>query len=178
MNENLRKLILMAVLTAIALIVFIIEAQIPLPLPVPGAKLGLANAVTLFALFYVSTDGQKPLEIGGRGVFAILICRIFLGAAFTGRFIALALSLSGGILSFAAQIIMKRVVAKKQIWVCGAAGAVFHNVGQIAAAALITGEATVAAYLPMLVILGIISGTITGLAAQTAISRLRKEPCP
>ena len=42
-----RKLTTMALLTAIALTIFIIEAQIPAPVPIPGIKLGLSNIITV-----------------------------------------------------------------------------------------------------------------------------------
>ena len=199
-----KKLAIMSMLTAIALIVFIIEAQIPLPLPIPGAKLGLANTVTLFALFFNTgkthgktrnkttgktrnkTTGETTSETIGettgktRGIdglttidaFMILICRIILGAAFTGRIIAFIYSIAGGLFGFAAQAAMKRLVTNKQIWACGAIGAVFHNIGQILAAIILTGTPSIIAYLPLLTIAGIITGIITGLTAQYTIKRI------
>ena len=202
----------MAVLTASAVIIFIIEAQIPVPIPAPGVKLGLANAVTLFALFYGARQGHGKHGAGSskqgddskRGdssskqeagsehggdfskqgadssalltkfdVFGILLCRIFLGAVFTGRLVAFAYSLAGGLIGFAAQVVMMRFVSKKQIWVCGAIGAVFHNIGQILAAMLITGTPAIAYYLPILIIAGIVTGVVTGLIAQFTLARVR-----
>jgi heptaprenyl diphosphate synthase len=183
MRIAVKKLILMAVLTAVALIIFIIEAQIPLPIPVPGVKLGLANAVTLFALFY-NHRGQTEKTVPDDGTlttanaFAILICRIILGALFTGRAVVILYSLTGGLLGFAAQALMKSCVTAKQIWVCGATGAVFHNIGQILAATLITGTPSIAVYLPVLVIAGIFTGVITGLTAQFTLARLSKISFP
>ena len=181
----------MAMLTAAALVVFIIEAQIPLPVPIPGAKLGLANAVTLFALFFgkprkkrEGRPGQKPTaETRGSpprlavpltpfDAFMILLCRIILGAVFTGRVVAFIYSVTGGMLGFAGQLAMKRFATNKQIWVVGAVGAVFHNIGQIAAAMVITGTPSIAAYLPLLIIAGVATGIITGLAAQFTLQRL------
>jgi len=204
MHIPVKKLTLMAILTASALIIFIIEAQIPLPVPIPGVKLGLANAVTLFALFYgkrkamgvVCTSSADNLDtetnakvpgtndadtpgipaadaLTNANVFAILLCRIILGAIFTGRPVAFIYSIAGGVLGFAAQALMKRIVTIKQIWVCGAIGAVFHNIGQILAAVFITGTPAVAAYLPMLVIAGVFTGVITGLIAQFTLTRIR-----
>jgi len=191
----------MAVLTASALIIFIIEAQIPLPIPAPGVKLGLANAVTLFALFYGARQGKNGAGFehgdgssafsGEHGndsskqgdaspdlltkfdVFGILLCRIFLGAVFTGRLVAFAYSLAGGLIAFAAQVVMMRFVSQKQIWVCGAIGAVCHNIGQILAAMLITGTSAIAYYLPILIIAGIVTGVVTGLIAQFTLARVR-----
>ena len=197
MRNSVKKLALMAILTAIALIIFIIEAQIPLPIPVPGVKLGLANAVTLFALFYRARkqgDGSSalfqqnkkaeepsPCFFSTYNVFFILLCRILLGAIFTGRPVVVVYSLAGGLLGFAAQVLMKRFVSEKQIWVCGAIGAVFHNIGQILAAMVITGTPAIAAYLPVLIITGIITGVFTGLIAQFTLERINNmsgEPSP
>jgi len=184
-----KKLTLMAILTAIALIIFMIEAQIPLPIPVPGVKLGLANAVSLFALFWGCQDrgtvhlsrqdarqmNRPPvftLHLSYFNVLTILLCRIILGAVFTGRPIAFVYSLAGGLLAFAAQVVMMRFVSNKQIWVCGAVGAVFHNIGQITAAVLITGTPAIAAYLPVLIAVGVFTGVLTGLIAQCTVARL------
>jgi len=169
--QTTRKLVLMAILTAIALIIFIIEAQIPLPVPIPGVKLGLANAVTLFALFCTEQKGSSFVSFKTKDAFFILLCRILLGALFTGRLVAFAYSLTGGLLAFATQVVMKRFVTQKQIWVCGAVGAVFHNIGQILAAMLITGTPAIAAYLPVLVIAGVITGAATGIIAQAVWGR-------
>jgi len=199
---SVKKITLMAILTAIALIVFIIEAQIPLPVPIPGVKLGIANTVTLFALFYgsKSTDGKAASELvdtkktsktkassretnsrvslllpgtlSTANAFTILLCRIVLGAIFIGRPVALIYSIVGGLLGFMAQIAVKRFVSDKQIWVCGAIGAVFHNIGQIAAAMLITGTPAIVLYLPVLIIAGVFTGVLTGFIAQFTLQRL------
>jgi len=185
-----KKLTLMAILTAIALIIFMIEAQIPLPIPVPGVKLGLANTVTLFALFYGAGsrtgDGvvshakretqHRPLSytLTTANAFAVLLARIILGAVFTGRPIVIVYSLAGGLLAFAAQVVMRRFVSDKQIWVCGAVGAVFHNAGQLTAAVIITGTPVIAAYLPVLIIAGVFTGVLTGFIAQFTVGRLNK----
>jgi len=173
-QPKLKKLTIMAALTTAALIIFIIEAQIQLPIPIPRAKLGLANTITLFVLFFPTNDKSTSVNLKSTDALMILICRILLGAIFTGRILALALSLSGGLLSFAAMIAAKRIVTNKQIWVCGAIGGIFHNIGQILAAILITETPAMIAYLPILIIIGIITGTLTGLITQTILLRLPK----
>jgi len=170
-----KKLTRMAALSAAALIIFIIEAQIPLPAPVPGAKLGLSNSVTLFALFCDYGKTRKADRLTIANVFLILVCRILLGAAITGRVVAFLYSITGGLLGFAAMAVMKRFVTNKQIWVCSAVGAIFHNVGQILAAILITETPAIAAYLPVLIIVGVLTGIITGFVAQFAVERLAKR---
>jgi len=106
----------------------------------------------------------------------ILVCRIILGAVFTGRLVAFIFSLTGGLLGFAAQATTKRFVTDRQIWACGAVGAVFHNIGQILAAMLVTGTPAIAAYLPILIIAGVATGIITGLVAQITLSRIVRPP--
>ena len=175
MRITVRKLALMAVLAAVALIIFVVEAQIPIPIPVPGAKLGLANTVTLFALFYDSGKKRGAVSLTVPNVFMVLVCRIILGAVFSGRIVALIYSISGGFLSFAVQAVMKRFITHKQIWACGAVGAIFHNIGQILAAMLVTGTPAIAAYLPVLTIVGVVTGIITGLIAQFSVERLGKS---
>jgi heptaprenyl diphosphate synthase len=193
-NMSIKKLSLMAILTAVALIIFIVEAQIPLPVSVPGVKLGLANVVTLFALFYGVGNhprlrkavpsfqrglSEEPTPVSPyftiANVFAILICRIILGALFTGRPVVLIYSLAGGVLALTVQVIMKRFVSVKQIWACGAAGAVFHNIGQIIAAIILTGTPAIAAYLPVLIVAGVLTGVLTGLIAQFTLERVKSK---
>lgn len=175
MRMTAKKLAIMAVLTAAALIIFMIEAQIPLPLVIPGMKLGLANTVTLFALFYSRGRERGADDLTASDALMILICRVILGALLTGRFIMLIYSITGGLFAFAAQVLVKKVVTDRQIWVCGAAGAVFHNIGQIAAAIIVTGTPAIAAYLPVLLIAGVFTGVITGFAAQFTLARLNQH---
>lgn len=76
----------MALLTAIALTIFMAEAQIPVPIPIPGIKLGLANIVTVYAVF----------ALGPGDALLILVARVFLGAVFSGQMMTLFYSLGAG----------------------------------------------------------------------------------
>ena len=161
-NMKTRKLVLMALLTATALIIFIVEAQIPNPVPVPGIKLGLANIVTVYAMF---TLGPVPALI-------ILVSRVLLGSIFSGQIVTLFYSLSGGLLCYVSMLLMRKLVSLKQIWACGVVGAIFHNVGQIVVALLITRTPGLVAYLPILMVSGICAGVFTGLCAQFIVHRI------
>ena len=156
-----KKLVLLALLTAIALTVFMIEAQIPSPVPVPGVKLGLANIVTVFAVF----------AIGPREGAAVLFCRVFLGAVFAGNFSTIFYSAAGGLLSILTTVALKRIVTRKQLWVVGALAAIAHSVGQMAAAIAISGTPELAVYLPVMIVVSIITGLFTGLCAQFLLNR-------
>jgi len=159
-----RKLVLLALLTAIALTIFMIEAQIPPLVPIPGIKLGLANIVTVFAVF----------AIGSFEGCAVLFCRIFLGAVFAGNFSTIFYSAAGGLLSILVTIALKRILTPKQLWVAGALGAVAHSIGQMVAAILISGTPGLIVYLPVMIVISIITGLFTGLCAQMLLNRGEK----
>lgn len=160
---ELKKLTRDAFLTAIALTIFMVEAQIPALVPIPGVKLGLANIVTVFALF----------AYGPRDALLILLIRVFLGSVFSGQMTTFFFSLSGGLLCFAVTRLMKKVLSERQIWVAAVIGAVFHNIGQIIVAILITSTPGIIVYLPILLVSGIITGLFTGLCAQFLYGKLK-----
>ena len=161
----LKKLTTMAMLTAVALILFTVEAQIPTLVPIPGIKLGLANIITVYAIFALG-----PLEALG-----ILLVRVFLGSVFSGAMVTLLYSLAGGLLCWLAMLLPRKILTKQQIWVCGVIGAVCHNLGQTMIAILLFQSLTVAVYLPLLMLSGIITGLFTGLCAQLLVNRLGKR---
>lgn len=159
-----KNLILTAILTAAALVAFTIEAAIPPLTPIYGVKLGIANVFTLFALY----------ALGTRQAAAVLFLRIVLGSIFTGQLVSFIYSLTGGVLSFALMLILKKFFPLKQVWVLSVLSAVMHNIGQLAAAVLMTGTVQILYYLPVLLISGIIAGAFTGLCAQLVLLRLKK----
>lgn len=156
-----KKLTLLALLTAIALTIFMIEAQIPPVVPLPGVKLGLANIVTVFAVF----------ALGAKEGALVLFCRIFLGAVFAGNFSSIFYSAAGGTLAILVTILLRKVLTKKQLWVAGALGAVAHSVGQVGMSILITGTPGIIVYLPPLICISIVTGLFTGLCAQFLVNR-------
>ena len=158
---NTRKLTRMALLTAIALTIFMIEAQIPALVPIPGVKLGLANIVTVFAVF----------AMGPGEAASILFVRIFLGAVFAGNFSTIFYSGAGGLVAILVTIGLRKILTLKQLWVAGALGAIGHSVGQMAVAILITGTPGIIVYLPMMIVCSIITGIFTGLCAQLMLNR-------
>ena len=156
-----RKLTLLALLSAIALTIFMLEAQIPALVPIPGIKLGLSNIVTVFAVFALG-----PWEAA-----AVLFVRIFLGAVFSGHFSTILYSAAGGLLAILVTICLRRILKKNQLWVAGCLGAIAHSIGQMAMAAAITGTASILIYLPVMILCSIITGLFTGLCAQFLVQR-------
>lgn len=166
MREKVRRLTFDACLTAVALTLFVIELQIPPLVPaLPEIKLGLANVITLVAVFLL-----RPSDAA-----AIQYVRILLGCVFTGRVTAMAYSLAGGTLCLVAMLLMRRVLTDRQAWVASVAGALAHNAGQLAVAVVMLGTKGLAAvYLPILAFAGTLAGIFTGAVATAALVPLRR----
>ena len=164
MDLKAKQLTFPALLTAIALTIFLIEAQIPPLVPIPGVKLGLANIVTVFAVFL----------LGARKGAAILACRIFLGAIFAGNFSTIFYSAAGGACAIVITIALRKVFSHHQIWVAGILGAIGHSIGQMVMAIALTGTPYLALYLPVMIIISILTGAFTGLCAQLLLNRGEK----
>ena len=156
-----RKLTTMALLCAIALTIFIVEAQIPVPVPIPGIKLGLSNIVTVYAVY----------ALGAREAMGILFVRIFLGALFSGNFGTIFYSAAGGALAVLTTIALKFVLRESQLWVAGCMGAIAHSIGQMIVAVWATGTPSLLLYLPVMILCSIITGLFTGLCAQILVKR-------
>lgn len=160
--KGTRRITLLALLTAIALTIFMIEAQLPVLVPIQGVKLGLANIITVYAVFV----------LGPGDALLILCARVFLGAVFSGQMMTLLYSMGGGLLAWLAMVGLRKLLTRKQIWLCSPVAAVFHNIGQLLVAAGVMKTWAVMAYLPYLLLSGIITGLFTGLCAQFLIGRL------
>ena len=158
---KVKKLTVMAMLCAIALTIFMVEAQIPPLVPIPGIKLGLSNIVTVFAVF----------ALGAWEAAGILFARIFLGAVFAGNFSTILYSAAGGFCAIGISILLRLVLSKKQIWIAGCIGAVAHSVGQMVMAVALTGTPSLVVYLPVMIVCSIITGCFTGLCAQILVNR-------
>ena len=161
---NVKKLTTMAMLTAISMIVFLIEAQIPLPIAIPGVKLGVANVITLFAIW----------TLGRREAGVILLIRIVLGNLIVGSVMAMLYSLAGGLLCWVIMSLMKPITSRKHIWVMSIFGAMGHNVGQLAVAIFVSGTVSIAIYAPVLFLAGIVTGFFTGQCAQAVLNHMDK----
>ena len=158
---KVKKLTTLALLSAIALTIFVIEGQIPALVPIPGVKLGLANIVTVFTVF----------AFRGRDGALVLAVRIFLGAVFAGNFSTIFYSAAGGACAIAVTILLRKILKENQLWVAGCLGAMSHSIGQMAMAMLLLGTPSVIIYLPVMIIISIITGLFTGLCAQYLVNR-------
>ena len=164
MKLTTKKLALCAVLTALALGLSTLESLFPVSVlvPLPGIKLGLANIVTVFALY----------RLGDIPALAILIARCLLGAMFAGNASALLFSLMGGVLAMLTMIVLQRVRGLS-VYGVSIAGAAAHNIGQICAAMVVLGGTAVLGYLPVLLGVSLITGTLTGFVASLLFRAMR-----
>ena len=165
MSARVRKLTELAVLTAVALIIFVIELQIPNPFPIPGIKVGLANIITVYAVYH-----YRAVEVA-----ALVTARLLLGAVFSGNLPALIYSAAGAYLCLAGMLLLKRWIDERHLWMASVFGAVLHNTGQMAAALLMLRTPQLLLYYPFLLVSGCLAGAFTGLCAQLVSARLKKN---
>ncbi len=158
---SLKRLSITAMLAAVALIIFIIEAQIPPIIAIPGIKLGLSNIVTLFAIYF----------LGKREGAAVFLIRVFLGSIFAGQIMSLFFSIVGGVLAFAVMCLFSSLMSEKQIWAVSIFGAIANNIGQLFVAFFVMGTEKIFWYAPVLVISAIITGLFTGICAQLVLKQ-------
>lgn len=168
MSDNrkmpVKRLTELALLTAAALIIFVIELQIPPLTAIPGIKPGLANIVTVYCVYR-----YKPWETA-----LVVAARVILGAMLAAGFSTILFSSAGAVLCLAGMIPVSRLFPRLPIWACSIIGAVLHNIGQTAAAVIYLGSFAVVWYLPYLLAAGVISGLFTGLCAHFVIVRMKK----
>lgn len=150
-----------ALLTALSLILFVLEGFLPLPLPVPGAKLGLAAIVTLIALHLLPT----------RDAALMLTLRILLASFFGGGIAPMLYSLAGGAASFAAMVLLKKYTQLSIVGI-SAVGGFLHNMVQLLVAAAVMQASALFSYAPVLGFIGILTGIGIGIAAQTILQKI------
>lgn len=162
------KIVYIGLLVAQALVLHIVEQMIPVPFVTPGAKLGLANLITVIALY--TLDSKKD-------AFLVLFLRLILSTMFGGNLSSFMYSAAGGILSFISMVVVKDLF-KDKVSIIGvsSAGAIFHNVGQLIVASLIVKNIGVMLYLPILSTVGIVTGIFIGITANYVVEHLKKLP--
>ena len=146
------KVAYFGVFTALALIFSYVETLIPINFGIPGVKLGLANLIIVIALYKMRL----------REVYLLSIVRVLLSGFIFGNYFSIIYSLAGGLLSLTVMAVFKR---KDGFSIMGIsiAGGVFHNVGQLIVAMLVVETFSVAYYVPVLLIAGMITGLLIGI---------------
>lgn len=163
-NINTKKIASLSVITALALIMFMVESFLP-PLLIfaPGTKIGLANIFVFLAL----------IIYGKKEAFTVLILKCALGAVFSGNVFSLYYSLPAGVTSLISAIVLfKFVYDKIGIITISILCALLHNIIQIIMAALLAATPQILSYIPLASAAGIIAGIITGLSIYFIIKYL------
>ncbi|NLU52924.1 MAG: Gx transporter family protein [Clostridiaceae bacterium] len=163
----MKKIALNGLLVSLALVLAFMERFIPLDLlvPVPGVKLGLANVVTMFALFFLDVPSA----------IVITVLRCVLASFMFGGMTSLFYSLAGAFLALITMMVLKlgydRIFSIVGISIGGAAA---HNTGQIIMASIMMRNSAVFAYLPFLLLTGMATGIITSIVTMYLFSFYEK----
>lgn len=157
---KVHRLVLIAMLTAFAIVIAILESFIP-SIGIPGVKLGLANIIILITLY----------ELGVVEAIFINIVRVLIVALVRGTFLSMGffMSLSGAFLSLGIMILFCLLIKKFSIIGVSVIGSVFHVAGQVLVAMIYLESAYILFYLPIIAISAIITGVIVGIVAKIII---------
>lgn len=156
-----RKLTLLSLFCAVAMIMSYLESLVPIPLPF-GIKVGLPNIIIIFILY----------RIGAKEAIAVSIARVLLVSLLFGNALSLAYSITGAALSIAVMILLKKTKLFSSIAV-SVVGGIAHNAGQIIVACIIMDTIEISYYLPILAISGIVAGVLVGIAGNLMINKIK-----
>ncbi|KGE19578.1 Gx transporter family protein [Paenibacillus wynnii] len=163
----LKRTVIIAIFSAVAVVLGILEAQIPLVGMglMPGAKLGFANIMILTCIYFLR----------GRDALLLVILKTLLTAFLLGTFSSLLFSLCGSLLSFLIMFLMVRFGRKKFSLIgISIAGGLAHNIGQLLAASVVFSSSSILYYLPLLLITGVVTGIAVGFAVRYLVDSLSK----
>lgn len=158
--KDTKKLTVLALLTAAAMILSYVESLLPSP-GIPGVKLGLANIAVIFALY----------RLGTGPAFAVSLVRVAMVSLLFGSLGALAYSLAGAVLSLAVMSLLRRWDRFSTVGV-SVAGGVSHNLGQILMAMWMLETSRLIWYLPALILSGLGGGILVGLCGAQLVKRV------
>ena len=158
---KVRKIALVAMLSALAIVVAVAESFIP-SIGIPGVKLGLANIIILITLY----------ELGILEAVIVNIFRVVLASLVRGTFLSMGflMSLTGAALSLGVMIIFYLLIKKFSVVGVSVIGSIFHVIGQILIAMIYLGTAYVVLYLPLIGLAAIITGVFVGIVSTLIIN--------
>ena len=159
-----KKVAVMGLSVALAMILSFVESQIPAFVAIPGVKVGLANIAVVFTLY----------KLGWREAAMISLIRVFLVTLLFGNLGLLWYSLAGAVLSLLGMMLLKKTGLFSEIAV-NVVGGVLHNVGQLAMASILMETDLLLYYLPFLLLFGVIAGVVIGLLAGVMVRRIKLE---
>ena len=157
-----KKVAMLGLTIALAMIMSYIEALVPLSFAVPGIKMGLANIVIIFVLY----------KIGTKEAILVSLIRVILVSLLFSNVMAMAYSIAGALLSLSVMWLLKKTDRFSFVGV-SIAGGIMHNVGQIIMAVILLGTEQIALYLPVLIITGTVTGVVIGIVSGLVINRFK-----
>lgn len=159
------KMVFLSVLTAIALVISLVEHSMPLPVGVPGAKLGLSNLVILVTI----------VVYGGREGILVSILKSVLLLLCTGSVTGFWYSVCGALFSSVVMsVAVRHFMPLFSLIGVSELGALAHNVGQLCVACIVLQNRAIFVYLPILTLVGLFTGFFVGLSANGLVPPLRK----
>ena len=164
MKNHSKRIAVMAMLVAIAMIFSYVESLIPINFGIPGVKLGIANLVTVTGIYFLAVPE----------VLLVVVMRVLLTGFLFGNAMSIIYSLTGGILSVFVMSLLKKsgLFSKTGI---SMAGGISHNIGQLAVATLVVENLKLVYYLPALLIAGTVTGFLIGLLSERLLPVVKKE---
>ena len=160
--EKTRRIALSGLLFALAMALSFIEGTLTIPGLLPGMKLGLANIVVMYALFFMGPKQALVLDV-------LKALFVFLVSGFTAGL----LSLCGGLLSLLVMAVLYYVVPVRPTWfILSVCGALAHNVGQLLGAGVIISSSLSLYYAPVMLVLGLVMGALTSITLKALLPAL------
>lgn len=163
----LRRSVMIAMFTAVAVVLGLVETLIPVNFQIPGAKLGLGNIMVLTCLTFFR----------GKDAFALIVLKTVLTAFLLGTFSSFLFSFFGAMFSFVMMFGLMKI-GRNNFSLIGISlvGGITHNIGQLTAAMIVLGTSKIFYYLPFLMLTGIVTGIFVGIVTRYLVQSLRKVP--
>ncbi len=163
-RKSAGRVALCGMLITVALLFSYLESFLPVPLPVPGVKLGIANAVTIFCMFTLSVPETVTVSV----------LRVLLAGLLFQSPVVIVYSLAGAACSIAGMYVLKHLPGFGFVGI-SVGGAVLHNLGQCAVAAVISGTGNIMWYMSVLLVTGTVAGIAVGLVSGVIVRRVLRS---
>ena len=163
-HKQAQRVALCGMLLALMLVLGFVESQIPVAVSVPGIKLGLSNGVLIFSVYLLGVPTS----------FLLMALKVLLSGFLFGSPTAMMYAFAGGVVSLALMCLLSRMKGLSPI-VVSMVGGLGHNVGQVGMAMVVLRTPQLLYYMAILMVVGLITGCATGVAANGIIHRFQKK---
>ena len=161
-GSKTQDIALSGLLFALAMALSFVEGTLVIPGLMPGMKLGLANIVVMYALFFMGGKQALVLDL-------LKALFVFLVSGWTAGF----LSLCGGLFSLLVMWVLYYHFPVQPAWfILSVCGALAHNVGQLLGASVILSSAMSLYYAPVMLVFGLIMGSLTSITLRALLPAL------